>query len=153
MKVNTEQNAEATTTEDTDFNVGLSGMGNIKGLLAMGKSLSCTFLSEGKTGTLFFADGKMSGTFKAGANTSNIISDGKNYYAWTGSQGVKMSLDSSAQSQVQTDPTSGGRVDIDQTIEYACYEWKKDETKFTLPKTVKFIDVQSVLNGQIKVSP
>jgi hypothetical protein len=144
-------NSETQATSTVDVKAGLNGKGSLRSLLATGKSVMCTFTSDKSSGTVYVADGKMSGTFTAGTYTGNMVSDGKTYYVWSGTQGVKMSLDASTEAHANNSTQSQGNVDINQNVDYKCSEWKKDESKFVLPPTVKFIDLQAMLNTKVKV--
>jgi hypothetical protein len=146
METNVEANAEVNMEADTK--------GSLRSLLAIGKNTMCTFTSahEGVTssGTVYIgADGNMRGDFNSSTtaagniNSSMIMKDGISY-VWSGAQGMKMN----AQVTPPTNTSTEQAVDLDAQVDYECNDWNRDDSKFTVPTSVNFIDLDAMMKAQ-----
>ncbi len=151
---------EEKSNANVEANAKVSTSGTLRGLLAVGRNVMCTIdgneANGNVSGTMYISsDGMMRGDFTAkttgsGTVDSHMIRQGDTLYAWSGSQGAKMSyagMSTTASSQSQ------GSVDLDKQVNYRCSNWEKDATKFTAPTTVKFIDVGAMMkaNGTMPI--
>ena len=129
--------------------------GTLRELLSMKQDITCTFNSDvgGDTsGVVYISDGKMRGDFVSQSSVnaqveSHMILQDSMAYVWSGSQGAKMDI---SKLQADTSGQAGGSVDLDAKVDYTCEDWKKDETKFTLPGTVTFIDIGAMMQGALQ---
>ena len=125
-----------------------SAQKSLKDLIGLGQSQECTFsMSEGNSGTVYIASGKMRGDFTTtseGQTTiSHMLVDGNTSYLWMEGQdmGYKFSVDTSAQEQGET---SQGSVDLDQKADYSCKAWRADSSVLALPEGVEFKDMSQL---------
>lgn len=151
QKPSTKSASETTTPKDTtqDTSGVSTTTGSIRSLLAGGKNISCTvtYPENGGGGTMFIADKKMRGDFSTKDSSgkqieSHMIQDGDFAYSWMGTQGVKMKIDTS----VKASPAAGSAgqsVDLDKQENMNCQSWSVDNSKFTVPADVKFMDATS----------
>ena len=118
--------------------------GSLRSLLALGKNTMCTFTSvvENSTssGTVYIAaDGPMSGDFSSqtssGNITSHMIMKGGTSYVWSGTQGAT------------TSSNTNQSVDLDAQVDYDCKNWTLDNSKFTVPTNVNFVDIEAMMKG------
>jgi hypothetical protein len=133
----------------------LSQAASINELLAQNQNLMCTFSDtddqgNASSGTVYLAGGRMSGDFSLRAPgedaiNSHVINDGQNQYAWQEgeNEGVKISLEQIAANQpsqdTQNEETSSN-VNQDEDYNFECQEWNVDESRFSPPGNVNFID-------------
>lgn len=124
--------------------------GSIKSLLAAGKNVNCTisYPDAGSTGTVYVSGQKMRGDFNMMVEgkpmESHMIQDGTYVYSWTGSQGAKFKVDET----LKASPVPGGQqqnVDLDKEVDYKCSSWSADNSKFTVPTDVKFVDMSETM--------
>lgn len=155
----TQANANADVNANVNANLGInangSGKATIMSLLGVKKNTTCTFkdVRDGvaSEGTVYIsAEGNMSGDFtttKSGTSTtSHMIVKGGVAYVWTGSQGAKMnvaSLQGSASAQTKS------YVDVNSQIDYTCKDWTVDASKFTLPSSATFVDLEAMLKLKV----
>ncbi|MDQ5954780.1 MAG: hypothetical protein QG583_708 [Patescibacteria group bacterium] len=127
--------------------------GSLRSLLALGKNTMCTFTSvvenSSSSGTVYIAaDGSMSGDFtsqtSAGTITSHMIMKGGTSYVWSGAQGAKMNVSAT---QNATASNTNQSVDLDAQVDYDCKNWTRDDSKFTVPTNVNFIDIEAMMKG------
>ncbi len=147
-------NADANANENANLGVNANAKGSLRSLLALGKNTMCTFTStEGDTtssGTVYIvADGSMRGDFtsktSAGTQTSSMIVKDDTSYVWSGTQGMKMKATASASAQAKTQTQQS--VDLDAQADYDCSDWSVDQSKFTLPVGVNFLDIEAMMKG------
>jgi len=148
---------DETKTENKE-NVGneARGKGSIRSLLSLGKEAQCTVTSTSSdgtkmSGTTYVAGNQMRGDFTMTASNgtkteSHMIRNANDIYVWTGTQGAKMNI-SELQSQVKATSTMKGQVDFNQDVDYECEDWDKDESKFTVPTNVTFVDVAAMMKS------
>lgn len=127
-----------------------SAKGSLKSLLGLGKNVNCTFTypDAGSTGTVYVSGQKMRGDFNMMVEgkqmESHMIQDGTYAYSWTGSQGAKFKIDQN----LKASPVSGGQqqsVDLEKEVDYKCSPWSADNSKFTVPTDVKFVDMSEMM--------
>ncbi len=130
-----------------------STKGSIRSLLSAGKNVFCTvtYPDNGGSGTMYIADKKMRGDFSTkDANgkpiESHMMQDGEFTYSWMGTQGFKMKIDTTVQaSPTTTSGTTQQGADLDKQVDMNCSSWSVDNSKFTVPEDVKFIDGSSFM--------
>ncbi|HZS42791.1 MAG TPA: hypothetical protein VFA52_01090 [Candidatus Paceibacterota bacterium] len=157
--------APATTvSNDTSANVSVSGQasnGTLRNLLAMGKNVMCTIdestASSSLMGTMYIAGTNMRGDFTSSFNgsaklDSHMIRNGDIMYAWSGSQGAKMTYNTSDMSNASANSKSQSNVNLDQKVNYHCSSWSPDNSKFSAPTNVNFIDINAAMHGAAGVS-
>ncbi len=145
------------TDSSTSTNVsvkGTSSSGSIRDLLALGKNLMCTIdessATSTVTGTMYISGNMMSGEFTSSSKgslgmISHMIRNGDTVYAWSASQGAKMTFTNLTGTSAQ----SKSSVNLDQKVGYKCSDWSVDNSKFAVPTNVKFTDVSAMMNNQI----
>lgn len=115
----------------------------------------CTFDTKSQTGgetkgTVYVADGKAYGDFAITSNgkTSGmfLIRNGSTFYIWGDSlpSGMKMTMDvnemaTKMQGGQYSSFNPSAKVDVN------CTNWSVDESKFTPPSNVKFIDAGAMM--------
>lgn len=132
----------------------LNQMSSISELLAQNQNLMCTYSGtdeqgNANSGLVYLSDGRMSGNFSLRAPgedaiASRLINDGQHQYSWLEGEdeGVKISLEqidvqSNGDTQSQ-EPASS--VDQDQDYNFQCEEWSVDESRFSPPGDIDFVD-------------
>jgi len=157
-KVNTETEVSVETEANTSLDVNTKAKGSFRSLLALGKSTQCSFTSvrDGVTssGTVYItASGDMRGDFtteaSGGTQTSSMILKDGYSYVWSGNQGAKMNVESSASAGAGagTNAQTQQSVDLDSQVDYDCRAWSVDQSKFTLPSGVNFLDIEAMMKG------
>lgn len=151
MRLQTEGNMES----ENSAKVGVSVNGTFRSLFAIGRNVSCTFTSPESSGIVYItADGKMSGDFSSKTSSgskveSHMIRSGDTAYVWNGSQGAKM--DSSAMMNADASAQAKAGVDLDNKVDYKCTDWNVDESEFTVPSNVSFVDISAMMKGNMKL--
>jgi hypothetical protein len=124
-------------------------------LFTEAKSQQCTFTNnEGANGvntegTIYLTSGEMRGDFISssgnGTTQSHMITDGTTAYFWTDSpaQGVQMSFANMTSAAAQSHES----VNPAQPSTYICTSWTPDNSEFVIPTTIKFTDIDSMLNA------
>ena len=152
-KVETETESSVETETGASLSGDLNAQGSLRSLLALGRDTMCTFEStEGGTssaGTVYISsDGSMRGDFTSetstGAQASSMIVKGGTSYVWSGSQGAKMDV---SETSTSASTESKSNVDLDSQVDYRCSSWTRDESKFTVPSSVNFLDVKTMMRG------
>jgi hypothetical protein len=150
----TQANANADANANANANLGINAKGSLRSLLGLGKNTMCTFSSTmgdiTSSGTVYVsADGGMRGDFtsetKAGTQTSSMIVKGDTSYVWSGSQGMKMNVEGSAGAGASAETKSN--VDLDSQVDYECKNWSVDQSKFNVPSSVKFMDIEAMMKS------
>ena len=154
----TQANANADANANANANLGINAKakGSFRSLLALGKNTQCSFTSvkDGVTssGTVYIAaSGSMRGDFtsesSSGTQTSSMILKDGYSYVWSGSQGAKMNVATSASGSAGASAQTQQSVDLDSQVDYDCAAWSVDESKFTLPSGVNFLDIEAMMKG------
>ncbi len=157
-----DENANENANLGVNANVNAKAKGSLRSLLGLGQNTMCTFSStDGDTtssGTVYIAaDGDMSGQFeiKSGTKTtftSSMIVKDDISYVWSGGQGAKMNVSElKGDTSAQVGGGAGEYVDLDAQADYDCSAWVRDESKFAVPSTVNFIDLDAMLKGGVKL--
>lgn len=132
--------------------------GSIAGLAARGGSYTCSVNNGGGTeqtvGGIYINGTQMRGDFTSTVNgnavESHMIRNADVMYVWSGAQlqGVKMTVPAAGTPGTATTPT-GMSDGIDQNTNYAwkCEPWTADQSKFTPPSSVTFIDASAMMKG------
>jgi len=113
-------------------------------------SIAATATSSGLSGTIYMASGSMSGDFvktsTAGKATSAhmIVANGEDYL-WSDalSRGIKMPWSAANSAELAN---KYGSIDTEQPTAYTCASWTPDQSKFTLPTGIQFIDVSKLMH-------
>jgi len=144
-----------TTDESASASQQLSGQDTLQSILTLGKTLECSFRTDGTVmmneGTAFFDNGKMRvDTMYQGTSTkidtASLIINGDTMYSWAetraGSFAVKMPVSSM--------PNTGaahqdGEVSLQEKVQYECKPWHVDGSVFVPPASVKFMDIGDLM--------
>lgn len=132
---------------------------SLKDLLALGTSQKCTYSDNGSQGTFYVSGGKSRGDFTstvAGKSTGgHMIADGKTSYVWMDGekQGFKMSLDASAQQQANAPASQSQGVDVNKQMDYSCQAWSADNSMFTMPSGIEFVDLAEMMKNSVPNIP
>jgi hypothetical protein len=126
-----------------------SGTQSLRSLLKSPNSQICTHSNEkiGSNIKLFISNGKVKGEVVNSLNqktsTSYMFSDSQAIYFWTQDSGT--GYKSTVQSEGAPSDDSRVNLQIDQQVDYQCQPWTVDESVFTLPDTIKFVDLNSFI--------
>ena len=132
-----------------------NGEGSLRGLLALNKNLVCTYSrvdnSITNSGTIYITGNMMRGDFttQTGASAaieSHMIRSGDDMYVWSGANGSKMNMSAMLDAKATTTASKSNGIDVDQKLNYKCVDWNKDESKFIVPASIKFMDLSSMMN-------
>ncbi len=155
--LNTQANVNADLNANANANLGINAnaKSSLRSLLGLGKNVMCTFSgttgSTSSSGTVYIsADGSMRGDFttqtSTGTQTSSMIVKDKIAYAWSGTQGVKMDA-TKATTSAGTSAQAKSAVDLDSQVDHKCTDWTPDASKFVIPATVKFLDLEAMMKA------
>lgn len=146
-----------------------SGQGSFSSLLALGKSVKCTYNGTLPSGTMsgtFYTDGNQhfrmetTNTTEQGTLALNTINDSEYTYSWgegpTGAMAIKVANNktpaASPTGQTETPPASPEGIDLSSNISYDCSAWSADPSFFTPPADVDFMDMEA-LQKSVPSSP
>ena len=160
--LNTQANTQADINANANANLGINAnaKSSLRSLLGLGKNVMCTFSSTtgstSSSGTVYIsADGSMRGDFtsqtSAGTQSSSMIVKDKIAYAWSGSQGVKMDA-SKTNASAGASAQAKSAVDLDSQVDHKCSDWAPDASKFVIPTTVKFLDLEAMMKASTDVN-
>ena len=137
--------------------------GDVKNLLSAGRSLTCTFSSEGNSGTVYIdanqkrMRGDFVTQFEGSSSVGHIINNSEYMYTWSDSepQGVRIPVPDD-----EDTPVSAGEVPsapqvynaLEADYDYDCDAWRVDESMFSLPPDVEFIDIAEQFK-QLQTAP
>ena len=151
----TPENGGGAVTEEQDGSTIGTISGGIKGLLAQGRAMQCTFesVAEGgtTTGKVYVSGNDMRGDFELMQPdnkivTSNMIRKGDMSYVWSSEfeQGLKsvipdVEIESGTTEQAagQSDPFA----ELDQDVKFDCKPWIVNNAMFTPPSDIEFVDL------------
>ncbi len=146
----TTQTETGNTNQQTTSEESFSGEGSFASLMARGGSYQCTtsivVQNSASEGTVFISGDKIRGDFTSRAAgmtiTSHMITTGGYVYSWSDMvpQGVKSKVTASSQGGTAMQ----GSFDVNMNMQYDCEAWNPDQSKFVVPSTVTFMEV----NGQ-----
>lgn len=156
MQLDANVETQVNANLDVEAKANVNAKGSLRSLLAIGQNTMCTFTSTAggitSSGTTYIgSNGDMSGNFSSttssGTVASYMVMKGGMSYAWSGNQGVKMNV---AEMNANSATSSNGQsVNLDSQVDYKCEPWVRDESKFTLPTSVTFMD----LSAMMKMAP
>lgn len=129
---------------------------SIKGLMAKGASMKCTFSAEEYEGIrnydqVLWIDGEKFRTeVKMDAEEYMevySISDGEYMYSWSNmnTEGTKLKLESMEEMADEYSDTSSGSIDTDVKFDYSCLPWVVTNDKFVPPSDVEFQDLTAMM--------
>ena len=137
---------ESTTTQPTQPEESQT-KGSIKNLLAAGKNQTCTIkyptAEQVGEGTVYVSGKNLRGDFTMTSEgktiDSHMIQDETYMYSWSSlsPQGVKMKIAELEKVQASTTAES---VDLDQEADVNCSSWNVDNSMFTPPVNVNFVE-------------
>jgi len=149
-------NMGTSTPETTNENASVGS--TFAQLLALGQSVQCTFShNDGKgnisAGTVYMTSGgtQIRGDFTVTspvAGEVHMIRTSGYTYLWGPMmpQGIKTKVTN------ETELTQGDNGGIDEDTEFACQAWGVDNSKFTLPAGVTFMDMSASMNIDAQVT-
>ncbi|HRN71410.1 MAG TPA: hypothetical protein PLS49_09620, partial [Candidatus Woesebacteria bacterium] len=131
---------------------------SLKDLMNLGQTQMCTFSTTNESGTVYgtsyTADGNVrtdfNGTDQDGTTYSGgMIMDSAYAYSWTSQmdQGVKIpisAMDTTMPEDQTENPNESYQkpaIDPDQQAEYSCSNWNVDNSVFTPPSNISFVDM------------
>lgn len=151
----TTNTAPSTTSENAPATTD-SRQGTFWELASAGKNLECSFsfASSNATtnGTAYVSGAKLRTDVvtSAGGQTVNtyMIKDGDYIYTWNSNvnQGIKMKFDQATAPSPTTSATAAPSTqapDLSQSYQYDCKDWNVDDSKFTLPTNIQFMDISA----------
>jgi len=127
----------------------MSSTSSLKDLMAKGDQM-CTYSDNGNSGTVYIGSGKTRMDFVATSQgkTSNVhsIMDGTTSYTWIDGQGTgyKMAINKSGITPNTGSTSTPQQVDPNKQVNYTCSSWSVDDSKFTLPGGINFMDLSSM---------
>ena len=136
----------------------------LQDLFSGGKSQKCTFDAKTSTGenkgTVYVTSDKAYAAFDLTASgkttTSYLIRTGDTFYIWGGAlpSGIKMTMSLSDMAKKSGQYSSSG-FNPTAKADYSCSGWSADQSLFTPPANVKFIDAGSLElpSGTVKNPP
>lgn len=141
----------ATTTEEVVDTTPTQGTGTLKSVLTRGGNYTCTIqFTDPKvksTASIFASNGKIREDYRTVDAASGKITDthsiktGGTVYIWVdgATQGVK-TVATAGGSPTIPSLTGGGFVgDEDSTVGWDCHAWLPNQSFFTVPTTIKFV--------------
>lgn len=150
---------ETTMTEEKETN----GMMSLKDIMALGRSMKCTFeyssADTGMTSGTSYVSGKNVRTDYTITDTENKTTNGgmimldSTMYTWTNQEkkGVKMTIteemQDSVQEEIQDTEWNNQYMSPDEELDYNCTAWNEDPSIFAPPADIEFMD----LSEQMKV--
>lgn len=127
--------------------------GSLKSLLTAGKNVNCEITypeGQGK-GNIYVSGNKMRGDFSSTANnkamTYHMIQDGMYSYMWgdESNQGTKFKIE--ADKPLPSAPAGTQTADLDKEVDMNCSNWSTDESRFSPPGNIKFIDMSEMMKN------
>lgn len=138
--------------------------GTMRDLMNRGKSVQCEWMAKGDgddvtKGSLYISGKKFRQIIKSESTDPEIgnmeieaISDGEYMYTWNSKDkqnGMKMKLDEAEETADSTakDAPKEQQVNIDNKFDYKCKNWNADQSMFTAPSGVNFVDLSEMMKG------
>ena len=160
----------ASTTDDQEIpekqasmDKETSGIMSLKDIMALGKSMKCTFeythADTGKTAGTSYVSGKNVRTDFTITDTENKTTQGgmimvdSTMYTWTDQdkKGMKMTItedmEKSVQEEIKDTEWNQEYMSPDEDLDYNCTGWNEDHSIFAPPADIEFMD----LSEQMKV--
>lgn len=148
--------SSATTESESSSQVAssektTSTSASIRSFLDAGENKKCTFSHESQSGTVYFdGDNRARIDFRSteaeARNGGVIIMQGKQYF-WDNDKKegfVTEFTSQDAQSANDAPTSSEDNVSVDETYDFTCEAWERDEAIFTPPSDIKFTDVTAL---------
>lgn len=135
---------------------------SMKELVAANKTQTCTFSASAESGSnegkVYMAGGKMradsTASYSGKIMGAHMINDGKYMYSWTDDQktGAKMPVTAMENMQDHMNTPKGtmetkNALDENAKYSYKCSNWSVDESVFTPPADINFIDPTEMMKG------
>ncbi len=129
----------------------------LRGLISKGQDMKCTYtINTGgisSTATMYISGSNLREDFAMGnadeSSTSHLLQTNAYMYAWSGNQGTKISLTVAQGSAGIPTGSMMGSFDYDQNFNYNCTPWQKDDSMFSVPRDVNFIDIGEMMKAQM----
>jgi hypothetical protein len=135
--------------------------GSVMDLLKLGKSTKCVLEAKNgvdiTSGTTYISGNKARSDYQAsvieGETMSGYyISDGTWMYTWNDNykeQAIKFKIDQMPTADTQAQKDSVKTSDLQDKMDYKCYPWSADQSMFTPPADLNFVDyTQMMQNAQ-----
>jgi hypothetical protein len=129
-------------------------MDTLKNIFQAGRSVQCTFsYDDTTTGTIYVSNSRMRGNFMTDGVEAHMIHDGEWTYSWSSAapQGVKMKISPDELSDEASDNYDAedfnGYVDPNVKADYDCDSWNPDNSMFTPPTDITFIDASQTMEN------
>jgi hypothetical protein len=156
--------ADALATEN---DTGLSGVGSMFDLLALGRSISCTYSYSDEngsgSGTGYFDGDRMridsDHTEDGKTFETHVINDGTNLYSWTTSSEGSFAFVTRVEEYEETPGGSGassgdsGVDTLNEAVEYDCDSWRVDANVFVPPSNIEFVDMSAMMQWMMQGIP
>lgn len=132
------------------------GKTSLEALLKSNKAQECTYSAEvdgvKTSATVYIGNGKMrtDSVLVSDGQTikGNMIVDGETSYIWSDAttQGIKMTLDKlKAEETTESGQVQVFNSDFNEQFDYSCKGWSVDNSKFTAPSNVTFVDFSAMM--------
>lgn len=140
----------AAVIENSQENESTSAGSTFAELIARGQSVQCTFTYDDgqgnvSAGTVYMAAGgaKIRGDFTVTspvATEAHLVRAGGYNYLWGPQmpQGIKTKVTN------ENELTAGESSGFDPNTKFSCKSWTMDDSAFSLPATIKFIDLDAM---------
>lgn len=142
---------------------GMSGTGTFATIMMMNHSMKCDFTASDESMTsegVFYYDGDRFAveavtTMPEGQSQTNMITGEDAVYSWsTSAQGTYAFMmprdEDDAETMSQEESRGMGDTqsfDTDQQVAYDCDMWQVDESVFTPPSDIEFMDMQAMMES------
>jgi len=157
---NTQINEE-TTGEQESTRKDASKSRDFRTILSSGENVRCTFSHEENgnhtEGTIYMADSgeRISGHFVMTGTMDtemHIIRDNETSYMWgpAFSEGIKVAVTEDNRDVLFESDTDAA---IPENVTYTCDSWRVDNSKFTVPSDVTFVDMQAHMDAMMQGMP
>ena len=169
---NVEANQEEEITFDESNNTTIDQTqdeifeGKVMDLLKRGGSLACQISSDDNgnvtDGTMYISDGNLRGDFSftqadGVSYEGSMINDGEFSYVWgdnlpfgeDGPSGVKTKVSVQDQASGEKNDDDNQIIDMDDSFTFNCQPWSVDNSKFTPPSDVEFVDLSADIQNLI----
>ena len=146
----------------------ITGSGSLHALMALGKSVKCTFshTMEGETssGTFYYDDER----FRVDAHMetpegtahTNVLNDGTRTYTWGETPQGSMALvfdnketDTTSFDEAPMKHESREHIDFEQQVSYDCDPWRVDPSVFVPPSDITFNDMEAMMRTALEGMP
>lgn len=135
---------------------------SLRSLLGLNTNLHCRIQddsdSEKGIGEIFVSGDKLAGSFSSTdaseqTTTHHLVQVDKVMYVWNSgeNQGFKMPIvdietNSTTEEATTTTNNPNDVVDLDKEIDFQCDNWQVDNSKFSIPTDINFVDLTEITN-------